>query len=155
MNESTSVDGAGELSALIAPYKGFVTYVPLRGEVPFLDYLSLPKEAVKYQIAPRASLDPHEEADIARRLMGDQPTCIFIPGREFDATGARHGRGAGWYDRFLALVPRDWLRVGFCFDTQYSNVPLSQEEWDQKMNAVCVVSGETVRVIETSATIPE
>ncbi len=150
MTESTRVDGPAELSALMASYKGFVTYVPLRGEVPFLDYLSLPEDAVKYQIAPRASLDPMEEANIARRLMGDLPTCILVPGQEFDAAGTRHGRGAGWYDRFLALVPRDWKRVGVCFGSQFSTTPLSREAWDQTMDMVAVIQDGSVTVYQSS-----
>ena len=149
MSESTRVDDPSELSALMASCKGFVTYVPLRGEVPFLDYLTLPEEAVKYQIAPRASLNPIEEADIARRLMGDFPTCILVPGQKFDAAGTRHGRGAGWYDRFLALVPRDWKRVGVCFDSQFSKTPLSREEWDQTMDRVAVVTNGSVTVYKS------
>ncbi len=46
---------------------------------------------------------------------------ILIPGRAFDATGNRLGRGAGYYDRFLARVREDCVLVGVCFECQILN----------------------------------
>ncbi len=85
--------------------------------------------------------------------MGTTPVVILIPGRLFDITGTRHGRGGGWYDRFLAAVPREWFRVGFCYESQFSAAPLLREAWDQPMDAVCVVGEDGLRVLVPSATI--
>lgn len=114
--------------------------MPLRTEVPFLDYLSLPHDAALFEIAPRASLDPVIEAEKAIAVIGTTPAAVLIPGRSFDASGTRHGQGGGWYDRFLALVPRDWLRIGFCYEKQFSPSPLIRQSWDQEMDVVCVVT---------------
>ena len=58
----------------------------------------------------------------------------FIPGRAFDETGRRLGRGGGYYDRFLAL--QTCLRVGVCFDVQVMpGIP--DEEHDARMDLIC------------------
>ena len=43
---------------------------------------------------------------------------IVVPGLAFTVTGNRLGRGAGYYDRFLATVPTTTLKVGVCFEFQ-------------------------------------
>ncbi len=139
-----------EITTILAPYGAFITYVPLKAEVPFRDYVTLPEGATTYEIAPRASLDPIAEAKRAQDAMGDIPTVIFVPGRSFDALGTRHGRGGGWYDRFLAEVPKQWFRVGFCYETQFSEMPLVRESWDQPMDTVAVVSPSGVRVYKST-----
>ena len=143
--------GHKALATLLAPFHAFVTYEPLRTDVPFTDYVSLEHADTIYGIKPRASLDPVEEARKSKETLSCQGStltevAIFIPGRRFDTLGTRHGQGGGWYDRFLAQVPNTWLRVGFCYDDQFSNEPLVRQSWDQAMDAVCVVSrgGDTM-----------
>lgn len=138
-----------KVEELLARYRAFITYVPLRTEVPFRDYLDIPPAT--YEIAPRASLDPEAEIVAAIHAVGTEPTAILIPGRAFDATGTRHGQGGGWYDRFLAKAPTNWYRIGFCYDHQFSEAPLTRQSWDQVMDAVCVVRGGTLAVYETKA----
>lgn len=117
-----------------------ISYVPLRTEVDAERFVS---DTPAYVIQPRPSLDPREEALAAMQVIEDSPAAVLMPGRRFDTLGTRHGQGGGWYDRFLARVPDDWLRVGFCFDDQLSPAPLVREEWDQPMDYVLVVSRET------------
>lgn len=127
-----------ELNRLLLPYRAFVTYTPLRTEVDARALFDT-GDAATYMIAPRASLDPKEEALGAMEAAGALPTAILMPGRRFDASGTRHGQGGGWYDRFLARVPSGWLRIGFCFDDQFSPAPLVRNAWDQPMDYVCVL----------------
>lgn len=138
MTQSQNVDGSAELSALLGAYDGFVTYVALRTEVPFRDYIEIPESAVMYEIPPRASRDPFEEARRAIDAMEGRKVAVLIPGRAFDVTGTRHGQGGGWYDRFLSRIPPEWQRIGFCFRHQFSDAALPRQPWDQVMDAVVV-----------------
>lgn len=130
--------------AVLESCGAFITYVPLRTEVPFKDFIHVSENARIYEIQPRAAQDPAQEAAAAEEAAAGCRTAIFIPGKRFDATGTRHGQGGGWYDRFLALVPLGWIRIGFCFSHQFSKEPLDREAWDQVMDYMCVVndSGE-------------
>lgn len=128
------------LTEALASASAFVTYVPLRTEVPFRDIVTLPANAITYEIAPRAALDPFIEAERAMCAVGDRSTAILIPGRRFDAAGTRHGQGGGWYDRFLSKVPKEWTRIGVCYARQFSPEPLPRESWDQQMDLVVVLS---------------
>ena len=135
-------EGEVALARLLSSYQAFITYQPLRTEVVF-DFIELPAHALVETIPPRAALDPTNEASRLMALVGERPTALLIPGRRFDASGTRHGQGGGWYDRFLALVPRTWLRVGMCYDDQLSPTPLARESWDQAMDYVVVVNRQT------------
>ncbi|HVX90225.1 MAG TPA: 5-formyltetrahydrofolate cyclo-ligase [Candidatus Paceibacterota bacterium] len=137
------------LEKALAACDALITYVPLRTEVRFEDYFPLPEGKTIYQIAPRAALDPFAEAKNAIAAVGDKKTAVLMPGRAFDAAGTRFGQGGGWYDRFLSAVPTEWLRIGFCFDRQFSPTPLQREEWDQVMDYVCVAHGQELEVFET------
>ncbi|MEM7621902.1 MAG: 5-formyltetrahydrofolate cyclo-ligase [Planctomycetota bacterium] len=43
---------------------------------------------------------------------------VLVPGIAFDRCGRRLGRGAGFYDRFLATLPQHTHTVGVCFASQ-------------------------------------
>ena len=75
--------------------------------------------------------------------------CLYVPGTAFDKHGTRRGRGSGWYDRFLASVPFHWMRVGLCFENNFSHNPLKRETWDQPVDWVCVQKADGVDYYET------
>ena len=69
--------------------------------------------------------------------MLDRFDLILVPGLAFDKSGARLGRGRGFYDRFLAGITG--FRVGVCFDWQLvESVPV--EAHDIRMDAVVTPS---------------
>ena len=59
----------------------------------------------------------------------------IIPGMAFDRHGNRLGRGKGYYDRFLPLLPTRVFKIGVCFPFQLlDDIPM--EEHDIKMDVV-------------------
>lgn len=101
-------------------------------------------------IRPDATLDPIEEL---KAVGNNEDAVICVPGTRFDEHGTRHGRGGGWYDRFLAHTPPSWGRVGFCFDDQFVEDALPREVWDEPVDYVVVVNRDTgsFRLYETGA----
>lgn len=58
-----------------------------------------------------------------------------VPGVAFDPHGGRLGHGGGHYDRLLAQLPPDCLRVGTCFSAQV--VPrVPREDHDEPVDLV-------------------
>ena len=72
------------------------------------------------QIAALCDLEPGQFG-IRQPASGqavEQLDLIVVPGLAFTPTGARLGRGTGFYDRFLGTVARDTTTVGICFEFQ-------------------------------------
>ena len=70
----------------------------------------------------------------------EQIGLILVPGLAFTRQGARLGRGGGFYDRFLAELPAQTVRMGICFDLQLAK-DLPMEAHDQRLDAVITESG--------------
>jgi 5-formyltetrahydrofolate cyclo-ligase len=72
---------------------------------------------------------------------------VVVPGLAFDVAGRRLGRGGGYYDRFLAKLRPDAVKVGLVFDEQIvDEAPI--EAWDITVDCVVTdrrVTTETVR----------
>ena len=59
---------------------------------------------------------------------------IIIPGVAFSSNGARLGRGAGFYDRFLNSISDQPLRIGACFDVQnVASIPTASHDIEMHM----------------------
>lgn len=60
---------------------------------------------------------------------------VLVPGVGFDAQGNRLGRGGGYYDKFLALLPSKTVLVGMAYDFQLvEQVPAGRR--DKHMNYI-------------------
>ena len=67
------------------------------------------------------------------------PDLVIVPGMAFDLTGARLGRGKGFYDRWLAGNPAV-RKLGVCFQCQVvESVPV--ESHDARVHAILTEEG--------------
>ena len=57
------------------------------------------------------------ESPDAKHIDPAEINFIVVPGRAFDNTGRRVGRGGGYYDRFLAESPQA-VKCALCFECQ-------------------------------------
>ena len=70
------------------------------------------------------------------------PDLVLVPGLAFSTTGARLGRGKGFYDRWLAVNPTV-PAVGICFKCQIvENLPF--EAHDARVSAIVTEEGVLV-----------
>lgn len=68
---------------------------------------------------------PHIEAPV---VPDDEIGAVVVPGLAFDRQGHRLGRGAGWYDRFLARLDPGVLRIGVTGDLVLDRVPVEDHD---------------------------
>lgn len=95
--------------------------------------LSFLAEMEKVVIPPDRHQRPKNIIDEVRQKISGAAACLIIPGRRFDFLGGRHGRCGGWYDRFLALAPETWLRIGLT--EREAIVPeLKVKSWDKPVD---------------------
>jgi 5,10-methenyltetrahydrofolate synthetase len=128
-----------ELQTIIADCDGCIVYSPLVQEINWGDP-SFPLLVHKniYTMPKDKNVDPFLEAKKVIEYSKNKSVYILIPGSEFDAYGTRHGRGGGWYDRFLSHIPREWLRIGVTTRANYSEKALLRESWDQPVDWIIV-----------------
>jgi len=89
---------------------------------------------------PLGALEPPSDARVVP--LGEFE-AVVMPGVAFSVDGLRLGRGGGYYDATLKLVPSTALRIGLGFDVQI--VPsLPREAHDVPLDAV-VTEARTLR----------
>jgi len=135
------------LEKLLSSYEFLITYKPLADEVS----VDVPSGIEAFALPADASQDPAQVAHEAARRSNGRRTALILPGTSFDASGTRHGRGAGWYDRFLRAAPNEWLRIGVCAARQWSAQPLTRKPWDEPVDYVLVYKDGNAELIETKA----
>ena len=124
-----------------------LTYDPFSDE-PDPSPLLIGKEVI---ILPQnKEVNPIHLAEKYTELFSKKQVCVLVPGTQFDESGTRHGRGGGWYDRFLSHTPREWTRVGVLKAKQLSKTPLVREVWDESMDYLALVSKENIKTIKTN-----
>lgn len=128
-----------ELQKLVAQYDGSILYNPTQKEINYNDS-SFPLEIPGENLCiPRDKFsDPFEWANMCMNEFKDKKILVLIPGTQFDRYGTRHGKGFGWYDRFLSKLPSNWLRVGVIDKSKFSENKLVRQAWDQPVDWVLV-----------------
>ena len=136
-------------------------YYPLGDEVDVAPVIELLAENGKTVVLPQVTGEAEMvvrrytgEDDLREGAFGIMEPCgelftdyeaidvAIIPGMAFDRHGNRLGRGKGYYDRFLPLLPTRVYKIGVCFPFQLlDNIPT--EEHDIKMDVVFLARIDT------------
>ena len=77
--------------------------------------------------------EPHY--DPKRELVLKDLDAVIVPGLAFDRGNNRLGRGKGYYDRFLSMLPQDVITVGLAFDFQLTE-SLPTEAHDMRLQQI-------------------
>ncbi len=80
---------------------------------------------------PFSVLQPVERKKVATQELD----LVIVPGRAFDLSGRRLGRGRGFYDRFLLSLPETVPVIGICYSCQvFDSIPSGS--YDRKVHRV-------------------
>ncbi|MFH1457681.1 MAG: 5-formyltetrahydrofolate cyclo-ligase [Candidatus Omnitrophota bacterium] len=71
-------------------------------------------ESIKLQRGPYGVCEPSTKRFIPLKDLD----IVIVPGLAFDKKGNRLGRGKGYYDRFLKMLPKKIPTIGLAFDFQ-------------------------------------
>ena len=82
-------------------------------------------------------LEPPDNSPILEPKLFDM---VLVPMIAFDRLGHRIGYGGGYYDRFLAKVRPDCLRIGLCFDLGFVESKIPAREHDILLDGVITES---------------
>jgi 5-formyltetrahydrofolate cyclo-ligase len=77
--------------------------------------------------------EPHLDPD--KELALKDLDAVIVPGLAFDKLHHRLGRGAGYYDRFLRILPKTVTTVGLAFDFQLTDC-LPTEAHDMRLQQI-------------------
>ncbi len=139
-----------ELLRHFPPIDAVLAYQPLSDEPDITAFLfDLPKNISILNTPQTKTDDPFLFAESLLKKYDQKTLLLFIPGQKFDAHGTRHGRGGGWYDRFLSGVPKQWIRVGVLTSSQFSSTPLLKEPWDEAMDHLFLDEKNEWNLIDT------
>lgn len=142
-----------ELEAIIRSADHAITFAPRTDEPDFSScpaLLALP--ARRILLPADKDADPYAWADACMKVVGKSRAVILVPGTAFDHAGTRHGRGGGWYDRFLSKVPRAWTRIGIAHETQVHAGPLERQAHDEPVDWLAVARTDGTWATILSAT---
>lgn len=142
MQKKSTLSTLQELQKLVSRCTATILYKPIKNEVDYNDSsfpLEIPKNSLI--LSNDKNSDPFKWADDCIDKFKNLKTCILIPGTQFDIYGTRHGKGAGWYDRFLSRIPSAWLRIGIIDKAGMSHSKILKQKWDESVDWIIVYNG--------------
>jgi len=138
--------------------KTIMVYYPLKGEVDILELISKDSRTKRFcfpvmdlkeknlRIFETASLDDdfirgpygvrEPDTNKTKEVNAQDLDLVLIPGLGFDQKRNRLGRGAGFYDRFLARLGPLTKKVGLAFELQVLDDLPVDLSLDQKVDTV-------------------
>lgn len=122
-----------ELAGPLTPVTVMV-FEPVPGEPDLAEFVEWCRAHGVATVAPSPA--PDADAPIDPAVVD----VVVVPGLGFTPDGHRLGQGGGWYDRFLARMRPDALKIGVGFDVQLVG-ELPTEEHDVTLDAVVTESG--------------
>ncbi|HEU4678202.1 MAG TPA: 5-formyltetrahydrofolate cyclo-ligase [Terrimicrobiaceae bacterium] len=124
-------------------------FLPLRGEPDWLGeefpadkliaYPRIDGDEMQFVFSVDFEVGGHGVREPVGGTVAEAPDVVLVPGLAFDATGARLGRGKGFYDRWLAANPTS-RSIGLCFKCQLlAGLPF--EAHDARVGAIVTEDG--------------
>jgi 5-formyltetrahydrofolate cyclo-ligase len=130
------VDLAGCIGAML---HDSVVYHPYLSESGVMSFVRIFDDwGARLVAGPRGIIQPHyEDPEVFAFPPIDDDVFVFVPGLAFDHSGARLGRGAGHYDRFLSQPELSRaVKIGVGWSMQVvQNIPVDPHDID--MDWVC------------------
>lgn len=151
--QNTDHSNLKEFQSLLETHPFRLSYTAFKDEqdpnkIPLLSKM----QPENFFLVPKAPLtDPIALAKTLSKTLITSKTHILIPGQAFDLTGTRHGRGNGWYDRFLAHLPKEIPRIGIVPQNRLSTELLTRQTWDEPMDWLIYKEQETWLIYKTNA----
>ena len=124
-------------------------FLPLRGEPDWLGeefpaekliaYPRIDGDEMQFVFSVDFEVGAHGVREPVGGTVAEAPDVVLVPGLAFAATGARLGRGRGFYDRWLAANPSA-RSIGICFKCQLlAGLPF--EAHDARVGAIVTEEG--------------
>ena len=91
---------------------------------------------IPYQVTNLATLKPNSKLGVYEppressiMIPPAQVDIVILPGLAFTPKGSRLGRGGGYYDRFLSILPEETLKVAVAFESQlHQEIPTNSHD---------------------------
>lgn len=143
-NFAGEVDLAGVIAEMLKTRRVFLPRVEEDGGMTFVQVG--PEWASNLERGARNVAQPRADSGHDLRDVEVARVAVLVPGLAFDLTGARLGRGGGYYDRFLEKrLEDDLLTIGVCWSMQV--VPqVPTDPHDVRLQWICH-EREAVRVL--------